>query len=154
MVTVTEILCMLCTECRYLKQMQFQLRAKNWPSLYIKQAIPKKLLLVTPFRKATWNENMALWTFEQPSFLLISLMDLKATRPRPTYVFGILWVIAHDCSAKFGCCFCIFLQSVCKTGRVVIAHETPLTTGFASEISATLRLEFYGVLYLTVGCLK
>ena len=65
-------------------------------------------------------------------------------------------VRAHDYTIlqNLDVVFVCFLQSVCKTGRVVIAHETPLTTGFASEISATLRLEFYGVLYLTVGCLK
>ena len=30
-------------------------------------------------------------------------------------------------------------QSVCKTGRLVVAHEAPLTAGFASEVSATVQ---------------
>ena len=33
-----------------------------------------------------------------------------------------------------------YLQSVCKTGRVVIAHEAPLTAGFAGEISSTIQV--------------
>ena len=46
---------------------------------------------------------------------------------------------------KIECYFCVFpvfplLQSVCKTGRLVIAHEAPLTNGFGSEISATIQV--------------
>ena len=37
--------------------------------------------------------------------------------------------------------YCIYyLQSVCKTGRLVIAHEAPITQGFAAEISATIQV--------------
>ena len=32
------------------------------------------------------------------------------------------------------------IQSVCKTGRIVIAHEAPITQGFAAEISATIQV--------------
>ena len=32
------------------------------------------------------------------------------------------------------------LQSVCKTGRLVIAHEAQLTAGFASEVSSTIQV--------------
>ena len=40
------------------------------------------------------------------------------------------------------CMFCHawILQSVCKTGRMVIAHEAPLTAGFAGEISSTIQV--------------
>jgi 2-oxoisovalerate dehydrogenase E1 component beta subunit len=31
------------------------------------------------------------------------------------------------------------LESVKKTGRLVIAHEAPMTGGFASEIAATIQ---------------
>ncbi|KAL3309641.1 hypothetical protein Ciccas_011810 [Cichlidogyrus casuarinus] len=30
-------------------------------------------------------------------------------------------------------------QSVCKTGRVIIAHEAPLTSGFGAELSASIQ---------------
>jgi len=39
-----------------------------------------------------------------------------------------------------------FLQSVCKTGRLVIAHEAPVTSGFASEISSTIQVH---ILYMS-----
>ena len=29
---------------------------------------------------------------------------------------------------------------MCKTGRMVIAHEAPLTAGFAGEISSTIQV--------------
>ena len=48
-------------------------------------------------------------------------------------------VRAHDCNILYVDFVC-FLQSVCKTGRVVIAHEAPLTTGFASELCATIQV--------------
>ena len=48
-------------------------------------------------------------------------------------------VRAHDCNI-LDVDFVCFLQSVCKTGRVVIAHEAPLTTGFASELCATIQV--------------
>lgn len=32
------------------------------------------------------------------------------------------------------------IQSVKKTGRLLIAHEAPLTAGFASEIAATVQV--------------
>ena len=31
-------------------------------------------------------------------------------------------------------------QSVCKTGRLVISHEAPLTAGFGAEIAATVQV--------------
>jgi len=34
-------------------------------------------------------------------------------------------------------------NSVCKTGRLVIAHEAPVTSGFASEISSTIQEECF-----------
>ncbi|XP_074657065.1 2-oxoisovalerate dehydrogenase subunit beta, mitochondrial-like [Tubulanus polymorphus] len=34
-------------------------------------------------------------------------------------------------------------QSVCKTGRLLIAHEAPLTAGFAGEIAATIQSECF-----------
>lgn len=33
-----------------------------------------------------------------------------------------------------------FLQSVCKTGRMIIAHEAPLTAGFAGEVASTIQV--------------
>lgn len=32
------------------------------------------------------------------------------------------------------------LQSVKKTGRVIIAHEAPMTNGFGAEIAATIQV--------------
>ena len=31
-------------------------------------------------------------------------------------------------------------QSVVKTGRLLIAHEAPITMGFAAEIAATVQV--------------
>jgi len=36
-------------------------------------------------------------------------------------------------------CVCV-LQSVVKTGRLLIAHEAPLTGGFAAEIASTIQV--------------
>lgn len=55
-------------------------------------------------------------------------------------------VRAHDYTVSHAVFVC-FLQSVCKTGRVVIAHEAPLTTGFASEVSATLQVRIPCLFY-------
>lgn len=33
------------------------------------------------------------------------------------------------------------LQSVMKTGRLIVAHEAPLTNGFGSEIAATVQVK-------------
>ncbi|KAK2162363.1 hypothetical protein LSH36_100g12041 [Paralvinella palmiformis] len=38
-------------------------------------------------------------------------------------------------------CFC--LQSVTKTGRLLIAHEAPLTGGFAGELAASVQQECF-----------
>lgn len=38
--------------------------------------------------------------------------------------------------------FYIYFQSVKKTGRVMISHEAPLTSGFGSEIAATIQVFF------------
>lgn len=46
----------------------------------------------------------------------------------------------------------INLQSVCKTGRVVIAHEAPLTAGFAGEISSTIQVSEQDSVYSVVLC--
>jgi len=35
------------------------------------------------------------------------------------------------------------LQSVVKTGRLLIAHEAPLTGGFAAEIASTIQVIYY-----------
>jgi len=32
------------------------------------------------------------------------------------------------------------LQSVVKTGRLLIAHEAPLTGGFAAELASTIQV--------------
>lgn len=34
----------------------------------------------------------------------------------------------------------ILFQSVTKTGRLIVAHEAPITAGFASEISSTIQV--------------
>ncbi len=36
--------------------------------------------------------------------------------------------------------FACWLQSVSKTGRLLIAHEAPLTAGFAAEIASTVQV--------------
>ena len=41
------------------------------------------------------------------------------------------------------CYILLLLQSVCKTGRVVIAHEAPLTAGFGAEIASTIQVHVY-----------
>jgi hypothetical protein len=38
--------------------------------------------------------------------------------------------------------YCHALQSVKRTGRVLIAHEAPLTGGFASEIAAVIQVSW------------
>lgn len=35
------------------------------------------------------------------------------------------------------------LQSTKKTGRVVIAHEAPLTNGFGAEIASTIQVNIF-----------
>lgn len=35
------------------------------------------------------------------------------------------------------------LQSAKKTGRVVIAHEAPLTNGFGAEIASTIQVNIF-----------
>ena len=37
----------------------------------------------------------------------------------------------------------ISLQSVCKTGRLVVAHEAPITAGFGAELAATVQVICY-----------
>lgn len=32
------------------------------------------------------------------------------------------------------------VQSVCKTGRTVIAHEAPVTQGFAAEVASAIQV--------------
>ena len=32
------------------------------------------------------------------------------------------------------------LQSVCKTGKLVLSHEAPLTAGFGAELAATVQV--------------
>ena len=41
------------------------------------------------------------------------------------------------------------MQSVCRTGRLIVAHEAPLTAGFASEVASTIQ-----VCHSTVYCSK
>ena len=42
-------------------------------------------------------------------------------------------------------------QSVLKTGRLLIAHEAPLTGGFAAEISSTVQVIFHSPSTTFVG---
>ena len=44
-------------------------------------------------------------------------------------------------------------QSVCKTGRLVISHEAPLTAGFGAEIAATVQVLYIYVILYTVHVL-
>lgn len=37
-------------------------------------------------------------------------------------------------------CLCFCLQSVVKTGRLLVAHEATHTMGFAAEIAATVQV--------------
>lgn len=39
-------------------------------------------------------------------------------------------------------CLCFCLQSVVKTGRLLVAHEATHTMGFAAEIAATVQVLF------------
>jgi len=41
---------------------------------------------------------------------------------------------------KCGLRIVFVLQSVVKTGRLLIAHEAPLTGGFAAEIASTVQV--------------
>ncbi len=46
--------------------------------------------------------------------------------------------------------YCMYnreMQSVAKTGRLVIAHEAPYTMGFAAEIAATVQVLFFNTVY-------
>ena len=54
-----------------------------------------------------------------------------------------LFVMVHEicsqhCTQLFSITFP--LQSVCRTGRLVVAHEAPLTAGFASEVASTIQV--------------
>ena len=56
--------------------------------------------------------------------------------------------VINFCSIKgeiyaihFIICNCV-LQSVQKTGRLVIAHEAPLTGGFGGEIASTIQVQY------------
>ena len=42
-------------------------------------------------------------------------------------------------------------ESVKKTGRCIISHEAPLTSGFGSELAAAIQV-FGCVIFITCGC--
>ena len=46
------------------------------------------------------------------------------------------------------------LQSVCKTGRLLIAHEAPLTGGFAGELAASVQVRRVSLLCVCLSTVK
>lgn len=68
-------------------------------------------------------------TFSAPkNFLFIPLLFWASLYP--VFVWDILLIMF----------FLLFFQSVKKTGRVIIAHEAPLTGGFGAELAATIQV--------------
>lgn len=52
----------------------------------------------------------------------------------------------------FCCCYLLFQQSVLKTGRLLIAHEAPITGGFAAEISSTVQVMITTSMAFSLSC--
>jgi len=49
-------------------------------------------------------------------------------------VIDLVTILPWDCETIF--------QSVKKTGRCVVAHEAPLTSGFGAEVAASIQVFF------------
>ena len=105
----------------------------------IRNAVGKDVTVVSWGSQLYILENAIAVAEKQMPGLSVELIDLRSILPWDVdcVVKVTFFIHLHLCSENERPKF--FDQSVNKTGRLLISHEAPLTSGFASEIAATIQ---------------